>query len=448
MSLTSRGTRCEAALLRLVTLASLVLLASCHLRGRTAHAPAFREGGLDAALAAARASRVPVFLDLWATWCPPCMAMRAGTYRDSALYPLADKFVWVSVDRDSDEGEALASRLGVVGIPVLFVLDAGTGAPRARWSYPVSGPELAVLLDAVTATPPVEGLADIVASPLASGHPETVTESNRARVRSLLDRSPPTWPLAPFAANELLSDAESREDFDDCVALATRYANRLPAGSLRAALVVNAEGCALKTTPPRPDVHRALLEQSEKLVEDPATPILPFDRAWRYAQIHRAREHLGDVAGMARVGERWLSFLRSEQARSDGAERATLTASLQFALETLGDRPAALDVLVDAVRAAPDNAEALLRYATALDDADKVDDAIGVLARGATTIPPPRRLPVLWQEATLLRKKNDVAGELAVLDASAALFAVTPAAPHYDSVRKKVEARRAELARR
>jgi tetratricopeptide (TPR) repeat protein len=305
-----------------------------------------------------------------------------------------------------------------------------------------------VLLGAVAATPPVDGLGEIVASPLVSSHPETVTESDRARVRSLLDRAPATWPLAPFAANVLLADAESREDFDDCVELATRYADRLPPGSLRAALLVDAEGCALKTSPPRPDVHRALLERSETLVEDPSAPILPFDRAWRYAQIHRAREHLGDAAGMARVGERWLSFLRHEQARADGPERATLAASLQFALETLGDRPAALDVLVDAVRAAPDNAEALLRYATALDDAGRLDDAIGALARGATRIPPPRRLPVLWQEAELLGKKNDVPGEVAVLDASVALFAVTPAAPHYDSVRKKIDARRAELARR
>jgi thioredoxin-like negative regulator of GroEL len=151
---------------------------------------------------------------------------------------------------------------------------------------------------------------------------------------------------------------------------------------------------------------------------------------------------------MARVGERWLSFLRSEQAHAAGPERATLAASLQFALETLGHRPEALDVLVDATHSAPENAEALVRYATALDDVDRVDDAIAALARGATMVPASRRLPVLWQEATLLRRKNDAAGEIAVLDAAVALFPVTPTPPHYDAVRKKVEARRSEIERR
>ena len=130
--------------------------------------------------------------------------------------------------------------------------------------------------------------------------------------------------------------------------------------------------CAGRTKPPRTDVVPALLDAGEKLVDDPATPILPFDCAWRYAALRRTREKLGDATGAGRVGQHWLAFLRREQAQAAPAERATLAAPLDFALEVLGDKAAALDVLAEAARAEPDSAEALLRYVNALDEANRI----------------------------------------------------------------------------
>lgn len=411
---------------------------------RPLHPPAIHEGGFDAALQDARRAHQLVVLDFWASWCPPCMSMRASTFPDRALYPLADQLTWVSLDRDTDEGSALAERLGVDGIPAVFVLDPDVAPPRARWNFPLPGPELADLLRAVSAAPPVDGVSEIFASTLVSGHDERVTEADRARVRSLLERSPPTWPFTPFAVELLVANARSREAFDECFDLGTRYADRLPVGSIRTAVVMLAYECAGKTTPPHTDVARALLDHGERLVDDPSTPILPFDRAWRYAALwHTRGKVLGDAAGAARVGQHWLAFLRKQQALAGPAERATLAAPLDFALEALGDKAAALDVLAEAARAEPESAEALLRYVTALAEANRVDEGIAAVTRGIDTIPAPRRIPLLWAQAKLLRRKNDVLGERAVLEAAVALFQVTPSSPHFDSVRKEIEERRA-----
>ncbi len=419
---------------------------------RPPHPPAIREGGFDAALQDAREAHRLVVLDFWASWCPPCMSMRASAFPDPALYPLADKLTWVSVDRDTDEGEALAKRLGVDGIPAVFVFDPDVATPRARWNFPLPGPELADLLRAVSAAPPVDGLPEIFTSTLVSGalgdagHDERVTDADRTRVRSLLERSPSTWPFTPFAVELLVANARSREAFDEGVDLGTRYADRLPVGSSRTAVVMLASECASKTTPPRTEVWRAMLDAGEKLVDDPATPILPFDRAWRYAALWSTRgKRLGDAAGAARVGQHWLAFLRKEQAQAGPAERATLAAPLDFALEILGDKAAALDVLADAARAEPESAEALLRYVTGLEEANRLDDGIAALARGAGAVPAPRRIPVLWAQAKLLRKKNDVPRESAALDAAVALFPVTPSSLHFDSIRKQIEERRAAM---
>jgi thiol-disulfide isomerase/thioredoxin len=411
------------------------------------HPPAFREAGFDAALEDARRVHALVVLDIWASWCPPCMSMRASTFTDRALYPLADEFVWVSVDRDTDEGDALAKQLDVGGIPALFVFDPDVPTPLARWNNSaLPGPELADLLRAVSATPPIDGLSEIFASSLVSGHDQRVTDADRARVRSLLERSPPTWPFTPFAVELLVANARSREAFDECLELGTRYADRLPVGSLRTAVVMLAYECAGKTKPPRTDVAPVLLDAGEKLVDDPATSILPFDRSWRYAVLwHTRGKKLGDAAGAARLGQHWLAFLRREQAQATPAERATLAAPLDFALEVLGDKAAALDVLAEAARAEPDSADALLRYVTALDEANRIDDAIAAVTHGTDAITAPRRIPVLWAQAKLLRKKNDVPGETAVLAAAVALFPVTPSSPRFDSVRNEIEERRAAL---
>ena len=100
------------------------------------HPPAIREGGFAAALEDARRAHQLVILDFWASWCPPCMSMRASTFTDRALYPLADNFTWVSVDRDTEEGDALAKRLGVHGIPAIFVFDPDVSIPGRGGTTP------------------------------------------------------------------------------------------------------------------------------------------------------------------------------------------------------------------------------------------------------------------------------------------------------------------------
>jgi thioredoxin 2 len=74
----------------------------------------------------AERSDIPVIADFWAPWCGPCRTMAPIFERAAKELEPRARFVKVNVD---DEPE-LAGRLGVQGIPALFVLKHGSVVAR------------------------------------------------------------------------------------------------------------------------------------------------------------------------------------------------------------------------------------------------------------------------------------------------------------------------------
>ena len=79
-----------------------------------------------------KASKTPVIVDFWASWCGPCMNLAPVFEELSKDYTGKIKFAKANVEENQD----LAGEFGVRGIPCLIVFNKGEEVDRIVGSMP------------------------------------------------------------------------------------------------------------------------------------------------------------------------------------------------------------------------------------------------------------------------------------------------------------------------
>ena len=77
-------------------------------------------------------SKIPVIVDFWATWCPPCKMLAPIFEELAAEYVGKVKFAKL----DTDDARAIAQKYSIMSIPTLIVFKGGKEVERMVGALP------------------------------------------------------------------------------------------------------------------------------------------------------------------------------------------------------------------------------------------------------------------------------------------------------------------------
>lgn len=359
--------------------------------------------------AAAEAKRTKrlVFVDAWAPWCHSCQSMRAFVFTDRSLAPLANDFVWLTIDTEKDENAAFVGRFPNAVWPTLWVLDPERQEPVLRWEGTATAAELRTLLAAAT-----------------GGDPTTVTflRATHEAARGELDAAKKDYeeviraadhPERARAVEGLVSLLSSRKDFGACAELALAEAPRLGPGTSRATALAIGLSCAREAK--RGDDGARLAEAAERAANDPDPRTAADDRSALFEELVETKKEAGDAAAR-RIAEAWAGFLEAEAARAPTKQaRAVFDAHRLEAYLALGDPARALPMLGQSERDFPDDYNPPARLARAYLELRRLDEARAAIDRAAARVYGPRALRVFALAADIAQARGDREGERAAL---------------------------------
>src|SRR5581483_1074950 len=108
-------------------LPALLLIAAAH------GSLTFIEDDYPKALAAARSTHRPLFIDFWATWCHSCLSMQRFVLSDPGMGPVADAVVWTSVEPEREKNKAVVEKYPLAAWPTFLVIDPENEAVLGRF---------------------------------------------------------------------------------------------------------------------------------------------------------------------------------------------------------------------------------------------------------------------------------------------------------------------------
>jgi tetratricopeptide (TPR) repeat protein len=435
---------------------ALLLLAAptgCE-RGHPPVAPKFRHDGYEAARAEARQRGLPLFVDVWASWCHTCMSMKEFVLTDSALSPLADAFVWLSLDSERADSAPFLDRFKSTSLPTLWVIDPASQAPLLKWIGAATASELAlVLADART---PAAGASP--ADPAANGEATALwVRGNRESAaghadqaivlyRGALELGKSGWSKRPLAVEALSMRLGERDRDVESFELAKREAPALPKNTSLVNVLINGISAGARLPADSRAGLAGLCELGIRSVSDPNLRVLVDDRSSLYMNLIEVLAQ-GDPARALRLAAQWSEMLDREAARAKTpTERRVWDPHRLEAYQARKQPERAIPMLEQSEREQPDDYNPPARLARTHLGLGQLPAARAAIDRAIERCPGPRRLRLYMLKADIAMASQDRGAARAALD-QALGFARTAKLPaQYEALRQAIERRILDLS--
>lgn len=407
-----------------------------------------------AARAEALRRDVPLFVDVWASWCHTCMSMKEYVLTDPALHPLADAFVWLALDSERAGSADFLARFDSRSLPTLWVIEPKDERPLLKWIGAATASELSALLS--------ETLRDRRHEPgLAAGGGELAAlwlQGNRksaagqtreaiALYRDALARSTPDWPTRPQLLEALSMRLSEAGEHAQTVALAQHEQASMPKNTARINVLVNALSAAGELPPNAPErgALPSLIAAGSALANDPGLVALADDRSGLYLALVEALEH--DRAAAETLARQWAGLLET-QAKSapTAAARRVWDAHRVEAYLALGEPARAVPMLEQSEGEAPEDYNPPARLARVQLALGQPRLARASIDRALARCGDPRKLRLYLVKADVLLAAQDRAGARAVLEEARGFARTLKLGARYQSVLRVIERRVLELS--
>ena len=385
--------------------AALLLVASLAAKDVVRNPDAFLDD-YPRALLRAQERKVPLFVDVWAPWCPSCRFMRGYVMRDPSLAGLTRKVVRLEVNTELSGNASFVERFPIDAWPSLLFIDPGEEKVALRWVGTATVAEVLRLADeGVSAVRKVSaGRAFGVLSRAEGLMAERQYAEAGQEFAKAISEGGPRWRGRAQAAEERVQALSFARDASACASGAAEAWPMLPAGP-RARALAEGLSCASSIEPlGERKAALKLLEGAARRVLS-AKGLLADDRSGVHESLVEAREASGDLGGARAEARRWLVFLEGEAERApDALARSAFDAARAAAATKLGDPARALPSLLASVRNLPGDFAPLGSLAGLYLSLDQPADALLASGRALSLAEGPRRVRLLVIRAQAQRK--------------------------------------------
>ena len=398
------------------------------------------------ALADAKRTKRPIFVDAWAPWCHSCLSMRAYVLTDPTLAPLAKELVWLTIDTEKDSNAAFVTRFPNRVWPTLWVIDGENESPALRWEGTATAPELLTLLATVREGGRDGQAAEATMTFLRANQAASrgdVAEAERGYREVLAQKD---FRERPRAAEALVGLLASRDDHAACAELAIAEAPRMPPGTSRATLLATGLSCAREGK--READMTKLADAAERAATDPDPRTIADDRSALFEALVEAKKERGDAAGARATARTWASFLEQAASRAPTKQaRAVFDPHRLNAYLAAGEPERAIPMLTESERDFPDDYNPPARLARAYLEGKRFDDARSAIERAGARVYGPRSLRIFDLAADIAKARGDVAAQRTALEQGLARTTHSALNENQKKLRASLDKRLRELPR-